>query len=193
MDTNFDLKNISSREIGIVAVTLLSAVCYGFYTFEYKAQDAKLKNIREELKNVDVLAGSTQQAIQKIGNLDSVLKETGTIREGIDALKRETSFVKSRLAETTDVLSEIQKRAEANKVIVKTMRTKETLVTRGKFEFKELVLALVVQSEYESLAKFIVELETLPAVLELTSLETVRKDSILPEVESRMQIKITAL
>jgi len=193
MDINFDLKNISPREIGMVAVTLLSALCYGFYTFEYKAQDAKLKEIREELKNVDVLAGSTQQAIQMIGSLDSVLKETGAIREDIEVLKRETSFVKSRLAETTDVLSGIQKRAEMNKVVVKTMRAKEASVARGKFEFKELVLALVVQSEYESLAKFIADLETLPAVLELTSLETVRKDSILPEVESRMQIKITAL
>jgi hypothetical protein len=57
-----DLKNLSLREFMIIGLTLVLGVGYGYYEFEYTAQNSKLEKIVMEIAQVQ----SSLSAFQKI-------------------------------------------------------------------------------------------------------------------------------
>ncbi|MFT4579947.1 MAG: hypothetical protein ACI9UO_002798, partial [Nitrospinales bacterium] len=63
LDTSFDLKKISMRELVIMGVTLCSAIGYGYYEFEYSVQQKKITKITQEIKEVRTSLGTLQKLL----------------------------------------------------------------------------------------------------------------------------------
>ncbi|MZH03696.1 MAG: hypothetical protein F3745_09975 [Nitrospinae bacterium] len=58
---------------------------------------------------------------------------------------------------------------------------------------KEVSLVMEVESDYDSLKKFVTSSKNFPAVITIQSLETLRNEKILPKLESRLHIKVVVL
>lgn len=190
----FDLKKISTREKMIVAFTLISALGYGYYQFEYVVQGKKMKDAMTRLSQVDASAAALEQALAKLKAVGDTEKQIARKNESISRLREEIEAVKAKMkGSATEVVQEIQSKAEALNIVISTMRTRERNFQRGKLKMKEISLILELHCGYTAMKKFLEFLDAYPALLSIESFQMIRNEEILPKIENRLHIKIFAL
>jgi hypothetical protein len=69
-----DLKNLSLREFAIMRLTLIFGLDYGYYGFEYTAQNNKLNKITNEMAQVQSSLNTFQSILIDPGK---VIKDQG--------------------------------------------------------------------------------------------------------------------
>jgi septal ring factor EnvC (AmiA/AmiB activator) len=194
LDTSFDLKKISMRELVIMGVTLFSAIGYGYYEFEYSVQQKKITKITQEIKEVRTSLGTLQKLLVNPKKVEKTKADIERIEGELSDLKGDIEKVKSRLkGQELEILDKLQNEAEYNGVILKSMRSSEKLVKRGSLKLKEVSLFMDMEAEFDGLKNFIDSLGTISAVIEIESLETKRNEKILPKVESKLHLKVIVL
>ena len=194
LDTSFDLKKISIRELVIMGITLCSAIGYGYYEFEYTVQQKKITKITNEITEVRASLGTLQKLLVNPKKMEKTKADIKKIEGELSDLKKDIKKVKSRLkGQELEILDQLQNEAEYNGVLLTSMRSSEKLVKRGSLKLKEVSLFMDMEAEFDALRNFIDFLSTIPAVIEIESLETKRNEKILPKVESKLHLKVIVL
>jgi Tfp pilus assembly protein PilO len=189
-----DLKNLSLREFMIIGFTLVFGMGYGYYEFEYTAQNNKLKKITADMIQVKSSLSAFQSILIDPGKVKKTKAQIVLIEKDISKLEQEIDKAKGRLkGQDAEILNDLQNEADFFGVFLKSMRTKEKFINRSGMRLKEVSLIMEMESEYNALKSFIASLGSFPAVLDIESLETRRNEKILPKVESRLHLKVLVL
>ncbi len=188
------LKNLSIREIVILVGTLISAVGYGFYQFEYQVQIKQIKKLEKKSKAVKSTTGAFQQALITPARTQKTKAEIKNLKDEIIELQATIEKIKARLTgQDLEILDELQNEADFYGVFLKSIKTNERSVSQAGLNLKEVSLVMEVESDYDSLKKFVTSFKNFPAVITIQSLETLRNEKILPKLESRLHIKVVVL
>ena len=189
-----DLKNLSLREFMIIGLTLVFGVGYGYYEFEYTAQNKELDKIAIEMTQVQSSLNAFQKILIDPGKVKKTKAEIVLISEDISKLKQEIEKAKGRLkGQDMEIINDLQSEADFYGVFLKSMRTSEKTLNHSGMRLKEVSLVMEMESDYDALKNFIASLDTFPAVLDIESLATKRNEKILPKVESRFHLKVMVL
>mgnify|MGYP001409765888 CR=1 FL=1 len=189
-----DIKNLSMREFMIIGLTLVFGVGYGYYEFEYVAQNKKLDKVATELAQVQSSLNAFQQVLMDPRKVKKAKTQIVKIKEEISQLEQEIEKAKDRLrGQDMEIINDLQNEADFFGVFLKSMRTSERFVNRSGMRLKEVSLIMEMECDYDALKNFITSLDTFPAVLDIESLETKRNEKILPKVESRLHLKVMVL
>jgi len=189
-----DLKNLSLREFMIIGLTLVFGVGYGYYEFEYTAQNSKLEKIVMEITQVQSSLSAFQKILIDPAKVKKTEAEIVLIKKDISKLKQEIKKAKDRLkGQDMEIINDLQSEADFYGVFLKSMRTSEKTLNRSGMRLKEVSLVMEMESDYDALKNFIASLDTFPAVLDIESLATKRNEKILPKVESRLHLKVMVL
>ena len=189
-----DLKNLSIREIAIIVGTLVSAIGYGFFEFEYKVQTKKIEKLEKQSKEIKTTTGAFQQALITPARTKKTKAEIKNLRDEIVELQSSIEKIKARLTgQDLEILDELQSEADIYGVFLKSIKTNERTVSQAGLNLKEVSLVMEVESDYDALKKFVTSFKNFPAVITIQSLETLRNEKILPKLESRLHIKVVVL
>ena len=189
-----NLKNMSMREKLIVVFTLVFAVGYGYYEFEYAVQKKNLKKIKADLIQVNASVGAFQTMMKSPEKVKKTREQIEKVKEEISEFEEAIDKAKGRLkGQDLEILDELQNEADFYGVFLKSMRSTEKHVRRNGLKMKEVSLIMEMESEYDALKNFISSLSNSPAVIDIESLETKRVEKILPKVESRLHLKVMVL
>jgi Tfp pilus assembly protein PilO len=190
----FDISKLSIREIVIMIGTLLSAIGYGFYQFEYSVQTKKLTKLERQLQEVQASVGALQNVTAHSAGIDQTNIQITKIKGEIDAIQSDIEKAKSRLTgQDTEIFNSLQSEADFYGVFLKSIKSSERNLSRAGLRLKEVSLIIEVESDYDALKSFIASLKDLPAVITIQSLETTRDEKLLPKLESRLHIKVIVL
>ena len=189
-----DLKNLSLREFAIIGLTLVFGLGYGYYEFEYTAQNNKLDKIVTEMTQVQSSLNAFQSVLINPGKVKRTKAEIVLIKEDISKLEQEIEKAKDRLkGQDMEIINDLQSEADFYGVFLKSMRTSEKTLNHSGMRLKEVSLVMEMESDYDALKKFIASLDAFPAILDIESLATKRNEKILPKVESRLHLKVMVL
>ncbi len=190
----FDLSKLTTREIVIMLTTILSAIGYGFYQFEYTVQIKKLSKLEQQSKEVQVSIEAFQKILIDPSRVNQTLAQITKIKDEIDELQTSIEKTKIRLTgQDMEILNGLQNEADFYGVFLKSMKTSERNLSRAGLRLKEVSLVMEVESDYDALKNFIASIKKIPAVITIQSLETTRNEKILPKLESRLHIKVIVL
>lgn len=190
----FDIKSLSIRELVIIIGTLLSAVGYGFYQFEYTVQTKKIKALGKKSTETKAAIGAFQKVMVSSARIQKTKTEIITVEDEIIELQTSIEKTKTRLTgQDLEILNELQSEADFYGVFLKSIKITEKNLSRAGLLLKEVSLLMDVESDYDALKNFIGSLKNLPAVITIESLETTRNEAILPKLESRLHIKVIVL
>jgi peptidoglycan hydrolase CwlO-like protein len=113
-----DIKNLSIREFVIIGSTLLFAIGFGYYEFEYSVQQKKLTQITSEIKEVRTSLGTLQKLLVNPKKVEKTKADIKRIEGELSELKGDIKKVKSRLkGQELEILDQLQNEAEYNGVI----------------------------------------------------------------------------
>ncbi|MZH03697.1 MAG: hypothetical protein F3745_09980 [Nitrospinae bacterium] len=108
-----DLKNLSIREIAIIAVTLVTAIGYGFYEFEYKVQIKKIEALKKQSSEIKATTGAFQQALITPERTQKTKAEIKHLKDEIIELQSSIDKIKARLTgQDLEILDELQNDAD---------------------------------------------------------------------------------
>lgn len=189
-----DFKNLSIREMVIIVGTLLSAVGYGFFHFEYSVQMKKINNLGKQSAEVQTSLSAFQKVMTSPENIKKTKEEIIKIKDEILELQTIIEKAKARLTgQDLEILNQLQNEADFYGVFLKSIKTSENSLSRAGLNLKEVSLVMDIESDYDALKKFVTSLRDFPAVITIQSLETTRNEKILPKLESRLHIKVIVL
>jgi len=190
----FDISKLTIREIVIVVGTLLSAVGYGFYQFEYQVQIKKITQLEKQSREVKASIETFQKILINPSRVKQTRAEIKKIKDEIIELQTTIEKTKNRLeGQGLEILNELQNEADFYGVFLKSLKTSERNLSRAGLRLKEVSLVMEIESDYDSLKNFVASLKNFPAVITIQSLETTRDEKILPKLESRLHIKVIVL
>ncbi|MBL7021226.1 MAG: hypothetical protein ISR86_11885 [Nitrospinaceae bacterium] len=189
-----DLKNLTLREIAIIVGSLLSAIGYGFFQFEYTVQIKKIEQLEKQSTEVQTSIGALQKALISPARTQKTKAEIIAVTGELAELQSDIEKTKTRLVgQGLEILNELQSEADFYGVFLKSIKTSERNLSRAGLRLKEISLILEVESDYDSLKKFVTSLKEFPAYMTIQSLETNRDEKILPKLDSRLHIKVIVL
>ncbi len=178
----------------IMVATLLFAVGYGFYEFEYKVQVKKIKKYNEQSRQVQASIGALQKILVDPARTKQTKIQIKKVKDEITELQTTIEKAKTRLTgQDMEFLNDLQNEADFYGVFLKSMKTSERNLSRAGLRLKEVSLVMEIESDYDALKNFVASLKNFPAVITIQSLETTRDEKILPKLESRLHIKVIVL
>ena len=122
----FDLSKMSVREIVIVVGTLLSAVGYGFYQFEYQVQTKKVALLEQQSRETQASIGAFQKILINPSRVKKTKAQITKIKNEIVELQTTIKKTKNRLeGQGTEILGELQNEADFYGVFLKSLKTSE--------------------------------------------------------------------
>ncbi|QPJ65171.1 MAG: hypothetical protein G3M78_07125 [Candidatus Nitrohelix vancouverensis] len=188
-----DLKNISKRDQLFLLITVVSAIGYLFYEFDFKILEQKHKQVKTQMVKVVEPLGAIQLSMQQMA-VSNPEKRIEKLKEDVDALDKEIAEMRALLeGKALGIMNALQTEASYNGIIIKNIRTREKQIKRGSLELKEFSLILVMNSDYESVKYFMDSLTRMPAVIGIKSFEILRNEDILPLIETRLFLKMYVL
>ncbi|KMP10513.1 hypothetical protein UR09_05985 [Candidatus Nitromaritima sp. SCGC AAA799-A02] len=189
-----DFKNISLREKIIMGVTLVAAISYGYYQFEYMVQEKRMKNVKSRLSEVDTSAAALEQVLMKLATGGETEKKIARKKENIARLREEIDVVRAKMkGSANEIIREIQNEAEEQNIVIANLRTRDRELRRGKLRMKEINLLLELRGDYRAIQNFLLFLDVYPALLSIESLKIKRNEEIMPRIENTLHIKIYSL
>jgi len=189
----FEIDNVSKRDRIFLAFTISLVLFYGFYEFEYKKVKLQEKKLASQISKINAPLELIQKSLQDT-NVKNLTYKIKILEERISQLRKDIKGRKKALkGKSLEVLNGLQASATKHGVMVKNIRIKEKEFKRGKVDIKELSLILVLNSDYNSLKRYMASLKEFPVVLGVKSLETRRDEDIMPLVETRLFLKLFLL
>ena len=189
-----DLKNLSPREMLIMLFTGVFAIGFGYVKFEYEVQQKRIASVEKKIKQTDGLLATASTTLIKYKTPELTKKEMEKTLQRIDRVRQDIQEIKSKMVgKDIDILEQLGNEAELRGAILKSSKSSESDVTKGKFKYKNLTLKLKIQSDYLSLGEFIAGLEQIPAIISLTNVNMLRKESILPMIETQIKLTLSIL
>jgi hypothetical protein len=189
-----NLKKLTIREILILIGTIVSAVGYGFYEFEYTVQAKKSAQLEKQMKEAQASLGAFQKILINPASVNRTKIQIKKIKNEISEIQSTIKKTKNRLkGQDLGILDKLQGEADFYGVFLKSMKTSEKKLSRAGLRLKEVSLILEIESDFSALKGFLASLKNFPAVLTIESLEIIRDERILPKLESRLHIKVVVL
>jgi hypothetical protein len=191
---SFDLTKLNTREIVILLVTILAAVGYGFYEYEYSVQIVKFKKLERENRKAQDSVNSLQRLLINPSQIKKTQKQINKLKNEIQEIQTSITNTKNRLTgQDLKILNDLQSEADFYGVFLKSMKTTEKKISRAGLHLKEVSLIMKIECDFNSLKSFMGSLKNFPAVITIESLETERDEKLLPKLESRLHIKVIVL
>lgn len=189
-----DLQNLSVREMVILVVTVLAAVSYGFYQFEYTVQTKKIKQLDQQTTDIQSSIGALKKVLTSPESSRKTEAEIIAVTEELTQLQADIEQAKDRLTgQDLEILNTLQDEADFYGVFLKSIKTRERSFSRAGLRLKEVSLVMEVESDFNALINFVASLKDFPAVISVQSFETSRVEKILPKLDSRLHIKVIVL
>lgn len=190
----FDLKKLTAREKVIMVVMTLVVVGLGFFKLEYEVQEKKLKKITSQINKTNISLNSLAKIIPAAAKVKNIEKKISNFKENNSQLEKDIKFAKSRMRGSyLEILNALNAEAEKSKAILKSTKTTDEEVKKGKLRYKEVTVNMVIHSDYKAISSFIEGLEKIPANIFLDTIEVKRKDEILPNIQTKLTLKLYAL
>lgn len=188
---NFDLKKLNPREKGILAAVVMFGIGFLFYTFEYTVQEKKIKKAATQLKQLKTSIDSLQSGTPNAAQVRQTQKDIEDNKAKIEAMREEINQTRDKMkGKYLDILNELKREAQIHGAVLRSVSTAEKVIIKDTLTYKEVSLTLKIQSDYYAIGSFISALEKLPAAISVSNLETIRKDDILPYVETVLKLTL---
>jgi Tfp pilus assembly protein PilO len=179
---------------GLLVATVLCLFGFVYYTFEYEVESKKIGVVQKRIQETEELIATFQGGLttpEKVQNAKLEIENTGN---RIADLKLEMQNIKSGMqGKYVDVLKQLEKEAARSGIALKSFKTEEKSVDREKLSYKEVTVNMKIQSDYQTLVRFLEHLQHIPAVMSVRQLEILRKDELLPKIETALQLELFAL
>ncbi len=189
-----DLKKLTPREKVILVVMTLVIVGLGFFKLEYEVREKKLKKITGQINKTNIALNSLAKTIPAGAKVKNIEKKIAKLNEKNAQLKKDIKFAKSRMRGSyLEILNAMNAEAEKSKAILKSTKTTDEEIKKGKLRYKEVTVTMVIHSDYKAIASFIEGLEKIPAIIFLDTIEVKRKDEFLPNIQTKLTLKLYAL
>ncbi len=190
----FDIKKLTPREKAIMVAMTLVVVGLGFFKLEYEVQEKKLKKITSQINKTNTSLNSLARIIPAAASVKNIEQKINKFKDNNAQLKKDIKFAKSRMRGSyLEILNAMNAEAEKSKAILKSTKTTDEEIKKGKLKYKEVTVTMVIHSDYQAIASFIEGLEKIPAIIFLDTIEIKRKDEILPNIQTKLTLKLYAL
>jgi Tfp pilus assembly protein PilO len=190
----FDIKKLTLREKVIMVTMTLVVVGLGFFKFEYEVQEKKLKKINSQINKTNTSLNSLARIIPAAASVKNIEQKINNFKDNNAQLKKDIKFAKSRMRGSyLEILNAMNTEAEKSKAILKSTKTTDEEIKKGKLKYKEVTVTMVINSDYKAISSFIEGLERIPANIFLDTIEIKRKDEILPNIQTKLTLKLYAL
>jgi Tfp pilus assembly protein PilO len=190
----FDINKLTLREKVILVTMTLVVVGLGFFKFEYEVQEKKLKKITSQINKTNTSLNSLARIIPAAASVKNIEKKINNFKDNNAQLKKDIKFAKSRMRGSyLEILDTMNAEAEKSKAILKSTKTTDEEIKKGKLKYKEVTVTMVINSDYKAISSFIEGLEKIPANIFLDTIEIKRKDEILPNIQTKLTLKLYAL
>lgn len=189
-----DLKNLKPREVGILIFTALMLVGFIWYKFELQPYQEKKKTAEKRLTEVNGMVAAFQQAVSNPAQKKEVEDQIEKTGKDITALREDIARVKTLMeGKSVNILQQLKKDASRKGAKLLSLKNTEKTVTHGSVTYKEITVLMKIRSDYNTVADIVKKLESIPALMTLTNLETERVDEVLPLVETQLQLELIVL
>jgi Tfp pilus assembly protein PilO len=189
-----DLKKLTPREKTILVVMTLVVVGLGFFKLEHEVREEKIKKITSQINKTNTALNSLAKTIPAGAKVKNIEKKIAKLNEKNAQLKKDIKFAKSRMRGSyLEILNAMNAEAEKSKAILKSTKTTDEEIKKGKLKYKEVTVTMVIHSDYKAIASFIEGLEKIPAIIFLDTIEVKRKDEFLPNIQTKLTLKLYAL
>ncbi len=189
-----DLKKLTPREKVIMVAMTLVVIGLGFFKLEYEVQEKKLKKITGQINKTNISLNSLAKIIPAAAKVKNIEKKIANFKENNSQLKKDIKFAKSRMKGSyLEILNALNAEAEKSKAILKSTQTSDEEIKKGKLKYIEVTVKMVIHSDYKAISSFIDGLEKIPANIFLDKIEIKRKDEILPNIQTKLTLKLYAL
>ena len=190
----FDISELTLREkITMVTMTLV-VVGLGFFKFEYEVQEKKLKKITSQINKTSTSLIFLTRTIPAAASVKNIEQKINHFRDNNAQLKKNIKFAKSRMRGSyLEILNAMNAEAEKSKAILKSTKTTDEEIKKGKLKYKEVTVTMVINSDYKAISSFIEGLEQISANIFLDTMEIKRKGEILPNIQTKLTLKLCAL
>ena len=190
----FDIKKLTLREKVIMITMTLVVVGLGFFKLEYEVQEKKLKKITSQINRTSTSLNSLAKIIPAAASVKNIEQKINRFKENNAQLKKDIKFAKSRMRGSyLEILNAMNAEAEKSKAILKSTKTTDEEIKKGKLKYKEVTVTMVIHSDYKAISSFIEGLEKIPANIFLDTIEIKRKDEVLPNIQTKLTLKLYAL
>jgi Tfp pilus assembly protein PilO len=190
----FDISELTLREkITMVTMTLV-VVGLGFFKLEYEVQEKKLKKIKSQINKTSTSLIFLTRTIPAAASVKNIEQKINHFRDNNAQLKKNIKFAKSRMRGSyLEILNAMNAEAEKSKAILKSTKTTDEEIKKGKLKYKEVTVTMVINSDYKAISSFIEGLEQISANIFLDTMEIKRKGEILPNIQTKLTLKLCAL
>jgi Tfp pilus assembly protein PilO len=190
----FDIKKLTPREKVIMVTMTLVVVGLGFFKLEYEVQEKRLKKITSQINKTNTSLNSLARIIPAAASVKNIEQKINNFKDNNAQLKKDIKFAKSRMRGSyLEILNAMNAEAEKSKAILKSTKTTDEEIKKGKLKYKEVTVTMVIHSDYKAISSFIEGLEQIPANIFLDTIEIKRKDEILPNIQTKLTLKLYAL
>ena len=186
-----DLKNLSVKDTLILVGSVLAALVFGWYKAEYLKLAEKKAAVEKKMSQVESMISTFQMAVMSPEQIKKNQEDTVKVGKDMEVARAEIGGIKDRMsAKSVNILHQLKKEAGRKGGILRSFKTSEKKITKGKYTYKEIGITMKIQSEYRTIMSLIEKFQNVPEFLTLKSLEAERVEDILPLVETILQFEL---
>lgn len=186
-----DFKNLKPREIAIMVVVALLILGFGWHKFEYEKLAKRSALTEKKLTEVEGLIASFKQAIVTPERIKQTEEDIVKVNKEMEAIRAEIKEIQGKMsAKSVNILQQLKKEAGGKGGILRSFKTSEQKVTKGKFTYRTIGIVMKIESEYGTITSLVKKFDNIPEFLSLKGMETERVEDILPLVESVLRFEL---
>ncbi len=184
---------LKSKEKILLIFVIIAIAIWGFDRFYYTPQSRKISKFKEEIKAAD----------QKMEQFLLLTKGVETVEAEVTRLERELKALSERTLKGEEFRVFLRHLArETNslqlKVISLIPQEEKLLLPEGKegkkessaFQYRKVTIQMVVHSTYTKLGSYLKEIEKLPFLVNVDSLQMERNEEISPSLKVTMGLSM---
>jgi Tfp pilus assembly protein PilO len=181
---------LKSRERILIIFVLIAIAIWSFDRFYYTSQSQKITKLREEIKTAD----------QKMEQFLLLTKGVETAEASVANLEKELKGLSERTLrgeEFRTFLRHLAKESDSlqMKIISLTPQEEKLIPEEGKksspaSKYKKVNIQMVLQSTYAKLGIYLKEIERLPFLINVDSLQIERDEEIVPFIKATLGLSM---
>ena len=140
---------------------------------------------------MEAINASFKQAIVSPEKIKQTEEEIVKVGQEMEVIRAEIGDIKDKMsAKSASILQQLKKEAGRKGSVLRSFKTSEKKINKGKFTYREISITMKIQSEYDTIMNLIQKFERVPEFLSLKGLETERVEEILPLVETLLRFDL---
>ena len=181
---------LKSREKLLLIFVLIAIAIWAFDQFYYSPQSRKVLVFKEEIKVADL----------KMDQFLTLTKAVETVEAEVTRLEKEKKGVSERTLKGEEFrafLRHLAKESDSKdmKVISLTPQEEKLPLTEGKkestaFRYRKVIIQMVLHSTFLKLRSYLKEMENLPFLINVDSLQIERNEESLPFLKVTMELSM---